>query len=117
MGRKNWHITQSEGQLTLSRQRPARLDVVARTMLPAADPVRLAHQIRQDVWRALQGVRGFSPVVRLTATGDSLQVEAGGRVLGPVSPALAPRILAVLEAPEQRARWLRHARKGRGGLL
>lgn len=54
-----WHITRGVGELTLSRQLPARFDVVASTTLPEGDPLRLAHQIRQDMWRMLKRVRGF----------------------------------------------------------
>lgn len=108
-----WNILREEGALTLCRQSPPRFDVAAATDLPKADPLRLAHQIRQDVWRALQNVRGFSPVVRVVRSADGLRVTAGGRVLGPVSAVLAERVDAVLADPKNRRRWLRHAGRGR----
>ncbi|OIQ26847.1 MAG: hypothetical protein BM562_16150 [Alphaproteobacteria bacterium MedPE-SWcel] len=111
-----WHITRTEGELVLCRQRPARFDVLAVTTLPMGDPLRLAHQIRQDLWRALQRVRGFSPVVRLTRQGEAIRVEAGGRVARPVSPGLAARISEVLEHPATRRRWVAQAKRNAKGL-
>ncbi|MGR3759823.1 hypothetical protein ACUXV3_06760 [Roseobacteraceae bacterium NS-SX3] len=105
-----------EGELMLSRRLPPRFDVAAETLLPAADPLRLAHQIRQDIWRALQAVRGFSPVVRLVQGGQGLQVTAGGRVLGTAAPGLAARVAGVLQDSANQERWLRHARRGRGAV-
>lgn len=110
---RNWHILREEGVLTLCRQAPAQLDVRAATVLPAGDPLRLAHQIRQDVWRAVRNVRGFSPVVRLEHQDGTIAVTAGGRVPGPVAPGLSARIAAVLECPANRRRWLAHAGRGR----
>lgn len=108
MARTRWHTLHDGAALTLCRHLPPRFDVRARTVLPACAPVRLAHQIRQDMWRALQNVRGFSPVVRVTPEGGVLIVEAGGRVIG-ATAGLSARIEAVLEAPALRARWVRFA--------
>ena len=110
---RTWHILREDGVLTLCRQAPARLDVSAATVLPAGDPVRLAHQIRQDMWRAVRNVRGFSPVVRLEQRVGGIAVTAGGQVMGPVAPGLPARIAAVLENPANRRRWLAHAGRGR----
>ncbi|WP_420003316.1 hypothetical protein [Arenibacterium sp. LLYu02] len=110
-----WHISRGEGELTLSRQLPARFDVMAATTLPMGDPVRLVHQVRQDLWRALQNVRGFSPVVRAVRDGEAIRIEAGGRVAAPVAPGLTLRIADLLACPARRDRWVRHAsRTGRG---
>jgi hypothetical protein len=106
-----WHITQTERSLTLSRQLPPRFDFVVRTQLPPGNPKRLAHQIRQDLWRALQRVRGFSPVIQLDQTSDGWVVTAGGRAAGCIAPATRTRATAVLEHAGNRARWMRHARK------
>ncbi|QAX29180.1 hypothetical protein [Leisingera sp. NJS204] len=113
MPSNRWHITRTDSSLTLSRRLPAQFDVAAETVLPAADPLRLAHQIRQDMWRKLQGMRGFSPVVEITATGpgmgQGLRVRAGGQVMGRVPSNAAGLIADVLENPANRARWQRHA--------
>ncbi len=111
-----WHIKRGAGELVLARQLPVRFDVVASTTLPMGDPLRLAHQIRQDLWRALQRVRGFSPVVRLRLQGEVIRVEAGGRVAQPIAPDLAARISQVLESPVRRARWTAQARRSAKGF-
>ncbi|MEX0302130.1 MAG: hypothetical protein AB3N24_06880, partial [Leisingera sp.] len=76
----------------------------------------LAHQVRQDMWRKLQSLRGFSPVVEVTAEGQGLRVRAGGQVMGRVPSNAAGLIADVLEHPGNRARWLRHAGRGKNGL-
>lgn len=109
---RRWHILRDAGGLTLARSLPARFDVWSETELPAADPLRLAHQIRQDMWRAMQSLRGFAPVVRITE-GDAglLTIRAGGQVAGAI-PANAPdRIDCVLSHPGNRQRWLAHAKR------
>lgn len=114
--RGKWHIFREEGSLTVARQVPPRFDVAVSVVLPPAEPLRLAQQIRQDMWRAVQAVRGFSPVVKVEAQGDSLLVTAGGRVAGRVPGNLASEIKAVLEDEAKRSRWLRHARRDRKRL-
>lgn len=109
MSGQGWHILREAAALTLCREQPALFDVAVTVDLPAADPLRLAHQIRQDVWRAAQRVRGFSPVVRVETCGAGLRVSAGGRVAGRVPGNLAPRIAAVLDSEANRRRWLNHA--------
>lgn len=117
MTRTPWHITRTDSTLTLSRRLPARFDVAAETVLPAADPLRLAHQIRQDMWRKLQSLRGFSPVVEVTQEGQGLRVRAGGQVMGRVPANAAAQIIEVLEDPASRGRWIRHAARGQGAHL
>lgn len=100
----------------MARQVPPRFDVAVSVEFPPAEPLRLAQQIRQDMWRAAQAVRGFSPVVKVEAQGDSLLVTAGGRVAGRVPGNLASEIKAVLEDEARRSRWLRHARRDKKRL-
>ncbi|MEP2717434.1 hypothetical protein [Pseudophaeobacter sp.] len=95
----------------MARQLPPRFDVSSSVALPLVDPLRLAQQIRQDMWRAVQNVRGFSPVVTVEERGGGLLVTAGGRVAGRVPGNLAFEIKAVLEDEAKRNRWLRHARQ------
>ncbi|UWQ76159.1 hypothetical protein [Leisingera sp. M658] len=113
MSSNRWHIIRTDSSLTLSRRLPAQFDVAAETVLTSGDPLRLAHQIRQDMWRKLQGMRGFSPVVEITATGpgsgQGLHIRAGGQVMGRVPSNAAGLIADVLENPANRGRWLRHA--------
>lgn len=117
MTRSRWHIIRTDSSLTLSRRLPARFDVAAETVLPAGDPLRLAHQIRQDMWRKLQSLRGFSPVVEITTVGQGLRVRAGGQVMGRVPGNAAGQIAEVLENPAGRARWVRHAGSRRARAL
>lgn len=107
-----WHIINEGGTVTLCRQRPPRFDFAVRTDLPHGQPQRLAHQIRQDLWRALQHVRGFSPVVRLEPVATGWAVTAGGRAMGHVAPATLDRVASVLEHTGNRARWIRNAAGG-----
>lgn len=112
--KNRWHIQKSAGALTLSRHPAARFDVQAETVLAKGDPLRLAHQIRQDIWRCLQNMRGFSPVVLVEIRPNDVKITAGGRVEGRVPANAADQIAEVLERPNNRARWVRHANhKGR----
>lgn len=109
---KRWHILRDNGALTLARQLPVRFDFAVRTTLGPGDALRLAHQIRQDLWRALQRLRGFSPVVRLEPQGAGWDVTAGGRASGPVPASVLHLAQNVLMSPANQSRWLRHAQKG-----
>ena len=101
--------------LTLSRHLPPRFDVAASTRLPAGDLHRVAHQVRQDMWRALQNVRGFSPVVEVQTDGAELRVTAGGRVAGRAAAGLNARIADVLEDASNRKRWISFASQPKRG--
>ncbi|SDK10146.1 hypothetical protein SAMN04488026_103113 [Aliiruegeria lutimaris] len=98
-------------RLVLARHLPARFDVVAETTLPKAGRERIAQQVRQDMWRALKGQRGFSPVVEVASCETGLRVRAGGRVEAARFDRnrLEARIASVLEAPEKRRRWVLNA--------
>ncbi|SFC47264.1 hypothetical protein [Tropicimonas isoalkanivorans] len=111
MSRARWHVLREGPVLTLARALPPRFDVVAETWLPGGGRARLAHQIRQDIWRAVQHQRGFSPVVQIACRDGGLAVRAGGRVS--VRPfdrdGIEARIADVLEHKKCRARWIRCA--------
>ena len=110
MRRNGWHIIEEAGALTLARRVPVRFDLAVRRVLPMMNRLRLAHQVRQDIWRALRKVRGFTPVVRIDAEGGVLAVTAGGQVDGPVARIEAEaRIARVLDNPANRTRWIRWA--------
>jgi len=107
---KNWHISRTETSLTLSRRLPARFDLAIETRLKPGSKTRLAQQIRQDLWRALQDLRGFSPAVRVTAVGPEMVVTAGGQVDGIFPRGRIEAMIAdVLENPKNRERWQRNA--------
>lgn len=111
MGR-SWHIVRDQDRVTVARHLPVRFDLSASTVLDGGNAFRLASQIRQDLWRALQNLRGFSPAVEVVAKADGMHVRAGGRLPKPVALNTIERIAAVLENPKNRARWVRCA----GGL-
>ena len=106
-----WHIEREDDRLTLARRLPARFDFAVERRFPLVARGRLAHQIRQDMWRALQSLRGFSPVVEVARSGDGLQVKAGGQVDGGNFPkAWAEGVLStVLENAANQARWVRNS--------
>lgn len=106
MSRKRWHIDRQDGCYTLARHWPPRFDVCAEAMFPSARRGRLAQQVRQDLWRALRHLRGFSPVIVVSSTEGGLSLRAGGRALGPIPPGTEERIAALLTSPAHRARWL-----------
>jgi len=112
-GPRGWHVLREGATLTLARHLPARFDIGAEAAFPPMGRLRLAQQVRQDMWRALRDVRGFSPAVRVTAQDGALLLRAGGRVAGPAPKAvLEARIAALLADPEKRARWARFAGAG-----
>lgn len=115
VSRSQWHILRDGPRVTVARHLPVRFDVLAETVLPLAGRLRVAQQIRQDLWRALQRQRGFSPVVEVSEAADGLVVRAGGRVLAARfdRARLAARIADVLEDGTNRRRWVRMA-GGRG---
>ena len=114
---KGWHILRDEARITLTRRLPPRFDVESRTTLPPMRAVPLAHIIRQDVWRALRNVRGFSPVVEITPSPEGLLVRAGGRIEGNFRKEtsrfahITPILLAILDNSRNRRRWGNCARE------
>lgn len=109
MRRGGWHIHEAAGVWTLARRWPARFDLSAEVVLPGVTPKRLMHQIRQDVWRALQKLRGFQPAVRLEPYACEWKVTAGGAVDGHFAPAHVAQLHEVLACPARQARWCRFA--------
>lgn len=110
MNRNRWHILREDGALTMARRVPVRFDLSASTYLPGGDKLRLARQVRQDMWRALRDLRGFAPAVRVEDCAQGLRVTAGGQVEGRLPRRQAEaRIAALLACETMRARWIRWA--------
>ncbi|MBU2868863.1 hypothetical protein KO497_17965 [Pacificibacter marinus] len=113
---QQWHMLRADdGGLTLSRRLPARFDFAAKTVISGGGNLRkgrIATQVRQDMWRVLQSLRGFAPVVQVKAQGDDLEITAGGAVMG-CFPKLRSEALVseMLDCPDRRARWVRSARR------
>lgn len=117
MTRRNWHILSDGDALVLARRVPVRMDFAASVDFPACNRLLLAQQIRQDLWRRLQRLKGFSPIVRISRDGDRLQVTAGGQVDGAIPAGLSDQVAEILSTPALRQRWIAHAartRKGQG---
>lgn len=110
--RGGWYELRSDAGYVLARHWPPRLDVVATGDFPPVRRGRLARQIRQDLWRMLQGLRGFSPVIEVDATACGLRVRAGGRLVAPAPSGVESRIKDLLDSPGHRARWLTWAGEG-----
>lgn len=114
MTRRTWHILRDDDALTLARRLPVRFDLCVEAGFPRVGRLRLARQIRQDMWRALQNLRGFAPVVRVEPLGEGLRVRAGGQVDGAFPRAQATETLsALLQDPAHRTRWIAYAGGGR----
>lgn len=116
MRRNHWHTLRDEQSLCVTRRLPVVFDVAAHAGFPVVRRGRLAHQIRQDLWRMLQGVRGFSPAVKVERDGTGLQVTAGGSIAATSFPKarIEARIAALLSCPGHRRRWLAQARLTEG---
>lgn len=106
-----WLIDRTEDMLLVTRRKPVRWDVWAETEFPRCHAQRLAHQIRQDLWRELRRIRGFAPAVQITF-GETYRVRAGGRIARHIPPRTDERIGRLLDNPGHRARWLAWARLG-----
>ena len=65
---------------------------------------RVAHGVRQDLWRALASLRGFWPVVRVAPADGLFDVTAGGFLPGPVPAGLVERIV-MLNTAQRRRLW------------
>lgn len=112
MRRDRWHVIEEEGgALVMARRWPLRFDLAVSAQLPDAGRRWIAHQLRQDLWRALRGIRGFAPAVRVVRHTGGLCVTAGGEVAGRFDRAHAEaRIAAMLADRANRARWLGRGR-------
>ena len=106
MPRDRWHEIEEEGALTLTRRMPVRFDLAVEGWLPEAPRRRVAHRLRQDMWRELQDLRGFAPAVKVWRVAGGLRVCAGGAVAARFARAAAEaRIAALFEDPARVARW------------
>ncbi len=110
--RAGWHEVRERDLFRVSRRLPVRWDVAAETTMPDVGRRRLAHAVRQDMWRLLRNVRGFRPVVEVTRVGGGCHVRAGGEVADRIGD-IPARVQAMLDDGTHRAGWLRAARHRR----
>lgn len=107
--KRGWHISDDGVTYAIARRLPLRWDVSAETRLPDLGRRRLAHAVRQDLWRLLQRLRGFAPIVSVMRDEQGVKVRAGGLVVGSAPPRANAQIAALLADPAKRAAWLRAA--------
>ncbi len=107
VARNGWiECEEDGGGWVHARRLPSRMDLSVCVAVAARPGRRLARAIRQDMWRALRDLRGFSPVVRVTAAGDVAQVTAGGQIDAAwPRAATEARLAALLADPAHVARW------------
>ena len=113
MSRTEWHILREDGALTLARRLPVRFDLSVEAVLPRCGKQRLAVQVRQDMWRLLQRLPGFSPVVRVEEAGQGLRVIAGGQVARKPFPKAEceAKLREMLADGKNRSRWVAYGRR------
>lgn len=105
--RNGWFESTTTGAFVLARQWPPRFDLRAETCFASANRRRLALQVRQDLWRELKDLRGFSPVVKALSYDQGIKLVAGGRLNSSVAPeGVIERISELLDDPEKRGRWM-----------
>lgn len=111
VARTKWHIQTEDGALTLARRVPVRFDLAVQAVLPRCGKRRLAQQVRQDMWRALQDLRGFSPAVRVEDMPDGLRITAGGQIDGRPFPKAdcEEKLRDLLSDRKNRFRWVAYA--------
>ncbi|MEM8824809.1 MAG: hypothetical protein AAGF30_14480 [Pseudomonadota bacterium] len=106
---RGWFESREGETYAIARRVPVRWDLRVETRLPEMGRRRLAHAVRQDMWRMLRNVRGFQPAVEVTRVADGLRLVAGGAVAGAVPPDAAGRIAWMLDDRGHRAAWARSA--------
>ena len=104
-----WIIEKTDDSVLVTRRKPVRWDVEATATFPKCHALRLAHQIRQDMWRELQKIKGFCPAVEVTL-GDTFHVRAGGRVARHVHPYANKWVEDLLTSDMHRRRWLAYSK-------
>lgn len=104
--RGNWFEIYDGPCFTLARRLPARFEISREISMPLMSAPRLARQIRQDIWRKLQSIRGFLPVVEITDRGAHLHIRAGGELTCPAPfERSGERIFDVLSNRDNQRRW------------
>jgi len=117
MRQRQWHVWREANCVTIARHAPPRFEVAGSVMLAvAADTLcltRLAHQVRQDLWRKLQSLRGFSPVVSVSSVPGGVAIRAGGRAARPIPQTVEETITTLLSHPPSNQRWICWSRQGK----
>lgn len=109
MDRRGWHVMDDGATYVIARRLPLEWTIWAQTRLPDLGRRRLAHAVRQDLWRRLQRLRGFAPAVSVTRDGQGVRLRAGGTVRGALPAGAGATINALLNDDSLRAAWIRAA--------
>lgn len=112
-------LHKSVGQTYVMGKRfPVQFDLLAETILPICRSQKLALQIRQDMWRILQNLRGFLPAVEVTGHAMGMHVRAGGQLTCSVHIRYAQlKLQDMLDDPTYRQRWINYAALNKGSSL
>ena len=114
----NWFHKQLGDSYLIAKRFPFSFDLLAETNFPVCRPKILALQIRQDMWRLLQNLRGFLPAVEVRASNFSMHVRAGGQLTCSIHVVSAQiKLQDMLENPVYRQRWINFATLRRGASL
>ena len=106
-----WMTSDINGEYIMARRLPVHFDLCVETTMPLMSRRKLALQIRQDMWRVLQNLRGFLPAVSVTRAGDGVQVRAGGQFTCPVNlPYAETKLRDMLNDATYRQRWSNFAK-------
>ena len=101
-----WMTSDINGEFIMARRLPARFDLCVETTLPLMSRRKLALQIRQDMWRVLQNLRGFLPAVAVMRLDDGVRVRAGGQFTCRVHiPSAEAKLHDMLNNAQRRQRW------------
>ena len=113
-----WLHKQHGDTYIMGKRFPVQFDLLAETTLPVCRSKKLALQIRQDMWRLLQNVRGFLPAVQVTSHETGMYVRAGGQLTSLVHVRFAQlKLQDMLDDPIYRQRWINYAAWNKGALL
>ena len=111
----NWFHKQLGDAYFIAKRFPLSFDLLAETNFPVCRPRILALQIRQDMRRLLQNLRGFLPAVEVRVSVFCMHVPAGGQSTCSVHVQSAQfKLQNMLDDPVYRKRWKDYATVKRG---
>ena len=111
----NWFHKQLGDTYFIAKRFPLSFGLLAETNFPVFRPKILAWQIRQDMWRLLQNLRGFLPAVEVRVNVFCMHVRAGGQLTCSVHVQSAQiNLQNMLDDPVYRKRWKDYATLRRG---
>ena len=111
----NWFHKQLGDAYFIAKRFPLSFDLLAETNFPVCRPKILALQIRQDMRRLLQNLRGFLPAVEVRVSVFCMHVRAGGQLTCSVHVQSAQfKLQNMLDDPVYRKRWKDYATLRRG---